>query len=314
MTEPKQPEVDKTATAVQPTETKPVETPPVPVTPPAPAVVAPVIPPIAPEFELPTGVTERTKEQFDKLTDSNTKLLEANQVLQSELTQKTQTEKQIAPLQKTAEQPDIAEYVSVDPVTQERYIDEPRLHDAIKQATDRAVQAEKQIQQYIGTQQKQEDAKQTVEAYAAYPTLDPENKETFDAELTRKTRAYLTDSMMNPREYGGRTLTFKEAADMASEKTVEGEPSPKTEVKKPVEQNDKPTQPETSSESTDVKEQGGVAAQGVPGSQAQAPQADEELADLQNRSRRGDMWAVAKRLTATDHTGTPTSSEELDKG
>ena len=107
MTEPTQPEVVEAVKPTQPIEDKPVvETP--QVVQPEPVVEAPVevpvptepvVDPVIPTFELPTGVTERTREQFDKLTDSNTKLLEANRVLQAELVEKVQSEDRIAPLQ-----------------------------------------------------------------------------------------------------------------------------------------------------------------------------------------------------------------------
>jgi hypothetical protein len=119
--------------------------------------------------------------------------------------------------------------------------------------------------------------------------LDPKSPKR-DEVLGKKTRAFLLDSMMNPTDYGGRPLTFKEAADIAS-----GESS-KKEVKAEVEAQ--------TQEKLENKKQ---AVAGAEGSSAQAvrPEGAEaaELNDLRFRSRRGDMLAIAQRLARTPHSG-----------
>jgi hypothetical protein len=278
---------------------------------------APVVPqaPAKQTFELPEGVTDRTKDQFDKLTDSNKKLLQANRILQTELSRRAQTESMMAPLQQVAQpqQPDVTQFVEVDPISGEQYVNEKKLQEAIVQANDRALRAEKQVQDYIVSQQRKEDQKQTAEAYANYPQLDPNNLEKFDSELNRVTRAYALDSMLNPQEYG-RTLTFKEAADLAAKQLAGKQiPAPSVEAQQisnqaqpTVIQNANQTQQPTVSV---IKEQGGIAAEGLPVN-VNPQQGDEDLLALQQKTRKGDMWALAKRLTKVPHTGTPTHSDE----
>lgn len=242
--------------------------------------------------EKPT-VSERTAGQIDKLTEHNKRLYEANQLLQQELSRKQKVEQQFKPIQQepVQNQPKVEQYVETDPVSGEQFVNEEKLRKAISEANQRATRAEESVKSYIENQQAKEEQRQTEEAYRGYPDLDPKSPK-HDADLSKKTRAYLLDSMMNPTDYGGRPLTFKEAADIAS-----GESS-KKEVKTEVETQNK--------EKLEDKKQ---AVAGVQGSSAQALGSSEsdmaELNDLRFRSRRGDMQAIAQRLARTPHSGTP---------
>lgn len=289
---------------------------------PAPVVTQPApvepIAPTMPSFELPQGVTDRTKEQFDKLTDSNRKLLEANQILENELTHRTTSEAQFAPIQQPVvpQQPDVKEFLSVDPLTGEQYIDENKLQASLNNANSRAMQAEQQVKNYIESQQNKEIAKQEEETYNAYPQLDPKNPFKVDRELEKLTRAYALDSMMNPHDYKNRSLTFKEAADIAHAKlygnkevaapSVEAQQiatqQPTVETQNAIQ----PTQGQTVS--SPIQEQGGMAAEGGAVNVNPSELNTDDLA-LADRTRRGDMWALAKRLTRVPHTGTPTHGE-----
>ncbi len=281
---------------------------------------APVAQPVSsqPAFELPQGVTDRTKEQFDKLTDNNKKLLDANRILQTELNRRVQSEAQIAPLQQVAQpqQPDVTQFVETDPLTGEQYVNEKKLQEAIAQANDRALRAEKQVRDYIGMQQKKEDDRQASEAFSAYPQLDPTKLDTFDSDFNKLTSLYALDSMMNPAEYGGRSLSFKEAADLATKKLA-GKPvaAPSAEAQQISAQaqttvNDNANQTQQQPVQTTVKEQGGIAVEGLPVN-VNPQQGEEDLLALQKKTRQGDVWALAKRLQSVPHTGTPTHSEDV---
>ncbi len=296
----------------------------VPVAPVAPVQVTPAVPqPIvpAPLFELPQGVSPRTTQQFDKLTDSNKKLLEANQVLQAELARKKVTEAQIAPLQQLAQpqQPDVNQFVEVDPISGEKYINENKLQAAIVNANDRATRAEQQVTTYIQTEQNKESLKQATETFTKYPQLNPNDPTRFDPNLNKLTRAYALDSMANPGEYGGRTLSFVEAADLAA-RNIAGQTvaTPSVEAQQASAQVPQPAvnpntnvqiQPATQPVQSNVtKDQGSLAVEGAPINTAPAA-GEEDLLSLQQATRKGDVWALAKRLTNVPHTGTPTHGE-----
>lgn len=281
----------------------------------------PATPAAQPSFELPQGVSQRTTEEFQKLTESNRRLLEANQILENERIVRGRTESQFAPIQQPAvvQQPSVEEFVGVDPITGEQYVDNTKLQAALDRANNRAIQAEQQIKNYIDVQQKKETEKQETETYASFPQLNPNNVQGFDSELSKLTRAYALDSMMNPVDYGNRTLTFKEAADLANKKLNGNQsvvtPSPEAQqisAQQPVEQNTnvQPTITPTNGQpvTPSIQEQGGVAAEGGAVNVNPASISDDSLV-LADQTRHGDMWALAKRLTTIPHTGTPTHSE-----
>ncbi|HAR37127.1 MAG TPA: hypothetical protein DCS09_00260, partial [Porphyromonadaceae bacterium] len=250
----------------------------------------------------PEKPSERTTEQFEKLKESNRKLFEANRLLQEELTRKARSEQTFAPIQQPqvplAPAPSMEQFTVVDPVSGERYVDEKKLASALADATQRATRAETAVQSYIRRQDVLDEEKQTREAYASHPEINP-SSEKFDAEVSRRTRALLLDSMMNPQDYGGTQLSFKDAADEAKKQT-----SGQAKVLE-----------EKTQQVIESKEQATASATGVSGETAQqiSGSREGELDQLRYQTRfgRGDdpVWAVAKRLTKVPHTGTPTSSE-----
>ena len=270
-----------------------------PQAPPAPEP-KPAAPTITAEPKLPAGTSERTAEQFDKLKDNNRRLYEANQLLQQELSRKKQIEQQFKPVQTAVPQdqpPKIEQFIETDPVTGEQFVNEDRLKKAISEAQSRATRAEQSVQSYIQQQQQREEQRQTEEAYKAYPELNPKHDK-YDVDLTKKTRAFLLDSMVNPQDYNGRPLTFKEAADVV--KTQLGakpaQPAPVT------------TEEPKKEEAKEAKVQASAGAEGVSSTtQRNFTVPDEELTKLQKETRMGDAWAIAKRLTRVSHT---TSSKE----
>ena len=280
--------------------------------------VAPVVPaeqgtaPTIPsEGSFPADISQRTSEQFDKLKDSNNRLYEANKILRDELTRKAMVEQQFAPVQQVqqTQQPNIADFITNDPVTGEQFVDNSKLQKVIAETNQRATKAEVAVQSYIKQQQYMEEQKQTEEAYKNFPQLNPSVPDKFDTELSKRTRTLLLDSMMNPVDYGGRPLSFREAAELANGDLSKIRPMKQT-SQAPEQASAKTQQQEDSV----AKEQAGLAAQGTSSaSQPPAVSPDEDLTNLRLLSRKGGKvgdWAIAQRLSKIPHTGIPKSSAE----
>jgi hypothetical protein len=270
----------------------------------------------AADTKLSDEVKQRTKEQFEKLTESNKRLVQANRALQEEARRREQSEKSFSSLQGQSrnpyldaiKQPEqqggenlVEQFVEVDPVTGQQYVDEKRLSTAIVNANQRALNAERKVQGYIQQQEQVERQRQTEEAFAAHPELNPNDSENFNQDVHRRTRALLLDSMMNPGDYGNRPLTFKEAGDQAKEQSAK---EAKQLAEKVEEEREK---------ATSEKAQASAGVQGQPSGQQQAErqrlESEQELGDLVRATRKGNIEALAQRLSHTKHTGTPSSSE-----
>jgi hypothetical protein len=214
--------------------------------------------------ELPEGVTDRTREQFEKLKQSN-------QALKAELDKLSASQQKsvlgsLAPGQGHQAGPQ----QFVDPYTGE--VDVAALNLAVANAQQQAIAAREEARRV-------KEQSQEKEAYADYPELNP-NAKGFDKELFRKTRAVLLDSMMNPADYGNRELSLKEAADLASG----GQSATKT---KQAEDNAR-----QALEQLTPKEQASLEAEGRSDRRQNTASAE----DLQERSRRGDNIAIMERL------------------
>lgn len=141
------------------------------------------------------------------------------------------------------------------------------------EATERARRAEQAVQN-IAIQQEEK------ETFAVHPELDPSSKK-FDKALHRTTRAILQDAMYFPEDYGGKSLSFLEAAGLAKSvhkdkdinaAKVEG-------AKEAIEQ-------------LTPKEQAALEATGAP----QRRTGTSNLDDLRRRTRKGDIEAIVERL------------------
>src|SRR3990167_6089343 len=146
-------------------------------------------------LQLPGEVSDRTREQFDKLKKQN-------QLLKGELERQHASESVFDSMRPKgqrdqAQMPTIEQYA--DPQT--GYIDTARFNRDMAGLVSSARSAQQTVQQYIETQQE-------LEAYTSHPDLNPK-AEQFDLELHKSTRAILLDSMFNPGDYGGRTLTLR---------------------------------------------------------------------------------------------------------
>jgi len=259
----------------------------------------------------PQSMTDRTQEQFSKLLDSNKRLFEANEQLRKEMEQRRQQQDVFAGVQRTpppqapTAQPqtvDPRDFVETDPVSGEQYINQAKLNARLEEVTQRASKAEQAIQQYIKTAEEREIERQNAEAFASYPELKP-GVEKFDAKLHRQVRGVLYDSMLNADEYGGRPLTFREAADF-----VTGKVSKEQQVSKAKAEENAGTADSADAAAQALKEQGSAQASSQP-QNAPVQSDSDELMQLRVRTRYGDDEALARRIMNTDHVLKKSESE-----
>lgn len=236
---------------------------------------------------------DRTRENFEKLLDSNNRLYEQNEMLRQEIQQRlAQTPAPQAP-QQAVQQPAQTQqpqsewdFYEVDPSTGETFINREKLNRTMKSIQEKATKAEQQVQSYIKTTEEREIERQNQEAYNAYPELNPQAGDKFDKRFHQQVRGMLYDSFLNPAEYGGRPVTFKEAADLAR-------------GNRPAQ----PEQPEGGQKPTEGqarKEAGSAQVSSQPQNPTQ-PSNDEELLGLRFATRMGSDEALAKRLIHTEH-------------
>ena len=109
-----------------------------------------------------------------------------------------------------------------DPVTGEQYINESKMKSRIREIEDRASRAEQTINTYIKTAEQKDIERQNAETFSAYPELEP-GKDNFDPNFSRQVRSVIYDSLLNFDDYGGRPLSFKEAADFIKEQNSPGQ-------------------------------------------------------------------------------------------
>jgi hypothetical protein len=279
------------------------------VTPPAaPAPVEQTPPAAAPAQvtpeQLPTDTREKTREQFDKLLDSNRRLFEANELLRREMSQRTTAQQTYAPIQQTpqpvTQQVNEADFVETDPTTGEKFINTQRMTQRINEVNSRASKTEEAVKNYIKTSEQREIERQSRETFASYPELNPGTPTSlnpkFDQKFNKQVRGVLLDSMYNPNDYSGRPLSFKEAADFVKATTVGTQSSSAPAPTK----KEKEAQAAAVAASKELKSQSSAQ---VPSQPQNAPQPvnDEELQRLRIKTRMGDSDALARRLINTEH-------------
>jgi hypothetical protein len=254
----------------------------------------------------------RTAQQFEKLTDSNQRLAQQiqdqqtqNQKLRQELEQlqrtRQQTNQQFQPAQQPAQPvaqqqpsalPKLSDYINVDPVTGQRWVDEDKFNSdyqaAAQKIFDKATRAEETVQRYVQTAEQREVARQESEAFGAYPQLNPRGG-SFDARLSQQTRAIIYDSMINPQDYPGqRPLTFKEAADFVS-----GNRGQQTQASVPT--------PTVNAENALLKQQAATTVPSVPQQAFTSQEQEEGYKRLVEGTRTGSDEAIAIRLKNATH-------------
>jgi len=240
---------------------------------------------------------DRTRQEFEKLLESNRKLHQANTLLQEEIARRANVQQQFAPMQQQAvapQTPNIQDFVEIDPESGTKYINERKLQSAIAEANTRATQAVSQMQNYIQANEQREIEKQNREAFATYPELNP-NDASFDRNFSNTTSALILHSYMNPRNYSdGRPLTFKEAADML--KKGQG-----ISTQQVVQTTTPVAQPSGQPTAQDLKAQAAVSVQSMPQQVIATPEVVAEMQALRSKTRLGDDQALAERLKYTEH-------------
>jgi len=137
-------------------------------------------------------------------------------------------------------------------------------------AEQRARAAEDKLNRYL-------DSLQEREAYQEFPELDPNNAG-FDRDLHKAVRGYITDSMVNPMDYGGKELTMAEAARLIT--NIANKKAKKVE---------KQVAKEVVSKLT-PKEEASLEAKG------KSDRAPIDMDNIRERSRKGDRLATIERL------------------
>jgi hypothetical protein len=201
-------------------------------------------------------------------------------------------------------QPDPKDFIEQDPVTGERYINEQRLQAAFEELRKEATTANSTVQQYIQNAEQREAERQNREAFSNYPELNPQSDK-FNYGFHQQVRGILYDSMINSHEYGGKALTFKEAADF-----VQAQYPKQTPTAAPAAAQSAVT-PEQAKAQQTLKEQGSLSATGQPPAQVRQTLSNEtDLRDLQWKTRMGSDEALAQRLIHTPHILTPDAGQE----
>ena len=243
--------------------------------------------------------TDRTKDQFEKLTSHNSELNTENARMKAELDafkntptpttpivpQQSQTPTRTSNLPKEI---DLNSFVEIDPKTGERFVNETKLTSAISDLQTKTSKAEETIQSFIKTNENRRIEQQKNEAFNAYPELSPEG-EKFDKTFYRTVRSVLYDSMMNADEYG-KTLSLKEAADYVKKEIIKTSPTANAgELEK-----------EDAKAASAAKASAGTMVPSQP--QNVVPQtSDDELRRLRMATRKGNVDALAQRILNTDY-------------
>lgn len=214
---------------------------------------------------LPDEAKERTRREFDKLRED----------LRTERTRREYMETVFNSLQTKKQETPAAEPEPIyDPST--GLLNESVLSDVQKrthEAERRAKEAEQAVQNYLEMQEKRD-------AFEAYPTLNPEATD-FNRDLHVATRQILLDSMMNPQDYGNKQLSFKDAAVLASKRLPNAFETAKQQGA------------QEALEQLTPKEQAAYEATGTSGRRGDLL---EDLPELQDRTRKGDLNAIVNRM------------------
>lgn len=260
-------------------------------------VVEPVQAPVAQPapVALPENTRDRTTEQFEKLLASNQQLFQEVQQLRAERNQQPQYVPQPQP-QPQPVQADPNDFTVIDPLTGEKLINEQKLREQLS----RNAQNTQQLQQTIASLKDQIEQREmdraNNEAWSAYPELNP-GAPNYDSEFSKEVRRLAQDALFNPDDYGGKPLSYKQAADLARSKMA-----PKVPAKTDAEL--KAELAAAEAEATKLaKEQSSAGVQGQRGNNAREAMADsDELESLKYRTRYlNDDNALAERLKHTPH-------------
>jgi hypothetical protein len=186
-----------------------------------------------------------------------------------------------------------ADFIETDPVSGDRVINEQKLNARIEELSTRASRAENAVSKYIETSEQREIERQNREAFNAYPELNP-SAQGHDVTFHNQTRAVIYDSVLNPQDYGGRPLSFKDAADYVQTQRTRLAGSTAQ-----IPQGSEIAQEHASAQ--ELKQQAAASPTGEQVSQRQSEGDQAELARLRQATRLGNEDALAARLAHTEH-------------
>lgn len=242
---------------------------------------------------------DRTTEQFEKLLDSNKQLFEANNALRNELQQRREAVQQfnpvqLPPIQQQAIQANVnpADFIEINQETGERFVDTEKLQARINDLNNRASRAEEAVKMYVQTGEQREIERQNREAFSAYPELNPSDS-SHSPIFHNQTRAVIYDSVLNPQDYGGKPLSFKDAADyVKKQQTQMAEAAQKINTEQVTQQQQA---------ATELKQQATASPASETPAERNAPATNEEIARLRMATRLGSDEALAIRLANVEH-------------
>lgn len=218
--------------------------------------------------DLPEGVSQRTREQFEKL---RSQLNEAR----SQLGEKEQRSGVFDTMRAQGIQPEQVAPTPMsvnDLVDPQGYVDLDKLERVLNEVAEVRTIANSTL-----------ETVQEREAYSSYPELNPDPANVaFDAQFQKMTRALLLDSMANPQLYGNRQLSLKQAADEAKKLYARSPEHANQVAESEVTENLVP------------KETAALEAVGRSDRRKEANQTQEELS---YRTRIGDKDALRQRLS-----------------
>lgn len=148
------------------------------------------------EPTLPDGVTERTKEEFEKLKEHNAQLKSELDAYKG----KTSVLDELRPAEVQVETPNLSptkvEEIKSKFVDENGYVDVVRVEEALREAQERAKRAEERAIKVERKIQNSEETVQVKAAHAEFPQLDP-HSEKFDPKFYELVRLNLIGQMMN---------------------------------------------------------------------------------------------------------------------
>lgn len=234
------------------------------------------------EPTLPDGAKERTKEEFEKLKAKNKELAEKLQALEPRPAAQVERPSFFnTPLPSQAQYPGLSqEQIATQTqslVDENGYMDVERLNTVLKELNDRAVRAEREAIEAKQGVERYGHTQEVMKAHSEFPELDPDNK-SFDPKFYDLVSNHIYGKMMK-REKEDLLSAAKYVASNLYD------PKPKVEA------------PEKQSEETKTKRV--QASTQVGQGKGQPLPADHQ--ELVERSRKGDMDAIAKRLQASGY-------------
>lgn len=154
------------------------------------------------EGELPEDTSERTRQQFEKLKQSNQELLDKVRQLE-EVNKRPQANSALDALKPTPPANPQVPGVSqdkvddiIDKLTDENgYIDDEALKRALKEAKEEARKAREEAKQTQATIEQIQENEEVQKAHAKYPQLDPKSDK-FDANFFELVKNELVGQMM----------------------------------------------------------------------------------------------------------------------